>query len=287
LPKNAHVRSATTILRDIGLPVFAGGYTDLFSSADAQILRMVLRIVNNPYDGASLADYILSPYSGIPILEAHTLLHTLDTRKLSLDMLRNYAKSAVDLFTPTNPLSQLVERLSDWALYNQSHSVYETLQYMGEELLLRDVEDHQILVSRAEIIRTCLHIALVRVERDPHLTLTEYLAYFDRLAEYGEHIPVALFGLGEGVRVMTMHASKGLEFDHVWILHMDEKSLTSGKRNAFVLPESIEMNLLCAGKCMLRSPVRDALVPFRMLQRVIQEEISSLLTSLQIFLIIF
>ncbi len=240
LPKNAHVRSALAVLRDMGIPVANSGYIDLFSSYDAQILRTVLRIVNNPYDGASLAEYILSSYSGIPILEAHTLLHTLDTRKLSLEMLRVQAQETTDLFSTTNPLVQVVARLSDWISYNQSHSVYEVLQYIGEALLLRDVTDHHTLVSRAEIVRTCLHVALMRTSGDAHLTLEEYLTYFDRLAEYGEHIPVAVFGIDEGVRVMTMHASKGLEFNHVWIAHMDEKSLTSGKRNAFVLPESIQ-----------------------------------------------
>ncbi len=38
---------------------------------------------------------------------------------------------------------------------------------------------------------------------------------------------------------MTLHGSKGLEFDYVWIAHMDEKSLTSERRQAFTLPTSI------------------------------------------------
>src|SRR3989338_5958703 len=36
-----------------------------------------------------------------------------------------------------------------------------------------------------------------------------------------------------------MHSSKGLEFDYVWIAHMDERSLSGGKKMAFTLPESI------------------------------------------------
>ncbi|MES3031865.1 MAG: PD-(D/E)XK nuclease family protein [Patescibacteria group bacterium] len=36
-----------------------------------------------------------------------------------------------------------------------------------------------------------------------------------------------------------MHSSKGLEFEYVWIAHMDERSLGGGKKMAFSLPEAI------------------------------------------------
>jgi ATP-dependent exoDNAse (exonuclease V) beta subunit len=37
---------------------------------------------------------------------------------------------------------------------------------------------------------------------------------------------------------MTLHKSKGLEYDHVWIGHMNEEILMSEKASAFTLPES-------------------------------------------------
>jgi DNA helicase-2/ATP-dependent DNA helicase PcrA len=55
--------------------------------------------------------------------------------------------------------------------------------------------------------------------------------------EYGEDIPLSVFGAKNGVRVMTLHASKGLEFNFVWIAHMNENSLMKGKNMGFTLPE--------------------------------------------------
>jgi DNA helicase-2/ATP-dependent DNA helicase PcrA len=37
-----------------------------------------------------------------------------------------------------------------------------------------------------------------------------------------------------------LHGSKGLEFDYVWIAHMDEKSLSGGKYGGFTLPAVLE-----------------------------------------------
>jgi superfamily I DNA/RNA helicase len=39
---------------------------------------------------------------------------------------------------------------------------------------------------------------------------------------------------------MTLHGSKGLEFEYVWIAHMDEKNLAGKRAGGFTLPESIK-----------------------------------------------
>jgi ATP-dependent exoDNAse (exonuclease V) beta subunit len=39
----------------------------------------------------------------------------------------------------------------------------------------------------------------------------------ERLEHYNEHVPIAVFGKNDGVKVLTLHGSKGLEFEFVWI----------------------------------------------------------------------
>ena len=51
-------------------------------------------------------------------------------------------------------------------------------------------------------------------------------------------------GEKEGVKVLTLHSSKGLEFDYVWIAHMDESSMSRGRKMGFVLPEAIAEKVL-------------------------------------------
>ncbi len=43
-----------------------------------------------------------------------------------------------------------------------------------------------------------------------------FLRYLDRLETYGHTIPVATLLGGQGISVLTLHGSKGLEFDTVW-----------------------------------------------------------------------
>ena len=97
---------------------------------------------------------------------------------------------------------------------------------------------HEELIRRIEVIRSFLHLALSFSEKNKS-SIMEFVAFIERLQEYGEDIPLAVFQSEEGVRVMTLHGSKGLEFDFVWIAHMDENGLMKGKRRNFKLPESV------------------------------------------------
>jgi DNA helicase-2/ATP-dependent DNA helicase PcrA len=92
------------------------------------------------------------------------------------------------------------------------------------------------------VIRSFLHLALSFSEKNRKRsknTLGAYVSFIDRLQEYGEDIPLAVFQSDEGIKVITLHGSKGLEFDFVWIAHMDEGSIMKGKRRNFALPQNV------------------------------------------------
>ncbi len=244
LPKNSQVRNAITILKDLGLPVASSNNTDLFNSSDALVIINILKIVANPYDAPSIAEYLLRTNSGVAPLLAHKFLKAADKRILSLETL-SIKNEKSGLFATEDPIYSVGQELSNFATYGASHGIYETIQYIGEIVLLKKAKNHEELTLRGEVIRTMLHLALALKERanskiNPDISIQEYLLYLDRLNEYNQHIPLAVFGKNEGVKVMTLHGSKGLEFDFVWVAHMDERSLFSGKKNAFSLPEKLE-----------------------------------------------
>lgn len=241
VPKNSDVRSAVTILSDLGLPVAALDNTDLFLSNDARIMMNLLSITANPYDGTAIGQFLFSPYAEISPLQVHTFLRDVGTRNLSVGSLSAYKKTTTGLFESKDPVSNLARLLSGLVEYGTLHSVYETIQYIGEHVLLKHAEDHDELTERAEVVRTMLHLVIALSQRKGNkiVTISEFLEYLHRLEDYGQRIPLARFGKDHGVKVMTLHASKGLEFEFVWVAHMDEKSLFGGKHSSFVLPERI------------------------------------------------
>ncbi len=237
VPKNRQARSAAQILHDMDLPVSSYNTLRLFDQEEAQSFFSILKIINNPYDSVSLSESFFDKLSGLEPLEAHKFIADADMRNFSLvDLVKN--KKHDSLFAD-DKAENWINKLAKWLKESQTLNVYSLVQLVGEEFLLAEVKEHKDLIERVEIIRTVLHLMLSQIEKNPKLTLKEFLIFIDRLESYDEDIPLAVFGAEEGVKILTLHSSKGLEFDYVWIAHLDERSLVSGKKQGFALPEKV------------------------------------------------
>ena len=236
VPKNHHVRSAVSVLYDQGIPVSAQGTVSFFSAPETLTVRRILLALSDPYNPVPLAGLLLDPAIGIPPLTAHKFLREFGTRKLFLDSLISYGATRLG----TDPIARLGGQLADFLESSSSLGLHGLVQKIGEVLFFDAPKDHDVLIRQVEIIRTFIHLLSAELERNPHLTLTEFLAYLDRLEQYGHEIPLAVFSADRGVRVLTLHGSKGLEFSHVYVAHLDEASLMKGKRLGFTLPARIE-----------------------------------------------
>jgi len=237
VPKGRHVKTAATILRDMGLKVSTDKEGNLFDFAEAQSLIRILRIVADPYNNVALAESFFDPLSGIQPIDAHEFIRSQNMREFAQLLI---AEEEARLFLDNTPHKSWLRKLRAWVNTSNTLDVYTLVQKIGDELLISTAGDHDTLVRRVEVVRTILHLILAQTEKDKNTTLIKFLNFLDRLDVYNEQIPLATFGKQEGVRIMTLHASKGLEFDYVWIAHMDEGSFERGKRLGFTLPENID-----------------------------------------------
>jgi len=215
--------------------IFSKNFQNVLHKKTGVFLR-VLKIINDPYDNVSLAQSFFDSTSGIKPLVVHKFIKENNMKTFSLPDL--IEKEKPTLFKEENSVETWIGKLNKWLEKSQTLNVYSLIQLVGSEFLLDPAKDHDTLISRIEIIRTILHLALREIDRNSKITLKEFLTLLDRLESYDENIPLAVYSAGEGIKVLTLHSSKGLEFDYVWIAHMDEKSLMSGRRQGFILPES-------------------------------------------------
>ena len=235
VPKNHQVRSAVAVLRDRGIPVAASGTVSFFSAPETKTVRDIMRVANDPYDAVAIASLLLDPVFGIAPIEAHKFLREHGTRKLSLDTFSSYAGDDAAILHLAAILKDAVEC--------SAQGLHALVQKVGDEAFFKDPKDHERLVRQVEVVRTYIHLVESQMEQDPHLTLASFLEYLDRLEQYGHEIPLAVFSADIGVRVLTLHGSKGLEFAHVYVAHLDDASLMKGRRGGFTLPESIQARI--------------------------------------------
>ncbi len=217
VPKNKQVRAALEILHGAGFPVSLLDALNLFDQEETQVFLRVLRIISNPDDPVSFALSFFDKLSGVPPLEAHKYIAEENT---------------------SEAVERWMEKLSRWKKDAQKNDLTGAIQIVGSKLFSGGEKNAGRLVSGQEILNTILLLAQKELEKNPDLTLAQFASFLARLESYGEHVPLAMEER-EGVKVLTLHSSKGLEFDYVWIAHMDERSLNSGKKRGFVLPKKI------------------------------------------------
>ncbi|MCX6752235.1 MAG: ATP-dependent DNA helicase [Candidatus Nomurabacteria bacterium] len=237
VPKNKQAREAVAILRDMGIPVAGGEKLNFFDSEEAQAFLQVLKIIANPADEIVLSESFFNKFSGVLPLEAHKFAKENHMREFSI---LNTVSETPTLFQDESSVKIWLAKLKSWIQKSSDLSLYSLLQNIGSEFLLDTAKNHEDLMVRIEVVRTLLHLVLAQMEKNPKMTLKEFLTFVNRLESYGKHIPLAVFSADVGVKVLTLHGSKGLEFDYVWIAHMDEKSLSGGRHGGFTLPKTLE-----------------------------------------------
>lgn len=242
VPKNYHVRSAMNVLRSAGVPVSGGESQSFFSSRAVASFRKVLKVISNPNDVVSLSNTLLDSISGVPAIEAHKFLRDKNLNNLSVEDLVRYGEGQ-GLFEGQNEISVWGKKLVSFIDESSKVGLLQILSFTGNELLIKNAQSHEKLLENAEALRTFFHLAEMKVQNNPHETIEEFLSYIGRLESYNMHIPLATFGESKGVSVMTLHKSKGLEFEAVWIAHMNEETLMAEKKGGFTLPEILKQKI--------------------------------------------
>jgi DNA helicase-2/ATP-dependent DNA helicase PcrA len=235
VPKNKQVVSAVRVLKDMRLTATSVQNLSLFETKEFETLLRVFRICVDSKDNVSLAETLLDPIVGIPVLSAHEFLHNRRKEEINIESLSNMGG---DLFNENREIREWGEKLKNLVRESGKFDLYNLIQKVGDEVLLKKVEGHEELIRRVEVIRSVLHLALSFAEKNKN-TLPEFIKFIERMRDYNEDVPLAIFQGDDGIKVLTLHGSKGLEFDFVWIAHMNEGSLMRGRRRNFKLPERI------------------------------------------------
>ena len=245
VPTNKQVRNALEILHGMNIKVSTIDALNFFDQNDAHAFLRVLKIISNPDDNSAFALSFFDTLSGIPPLEAHTYLSLHNMREPARPNGRSGGFSfstllrgtSGTLFTDDGAVEKWLAKLSKWSKEVKGTSVSLIIELISNDLL-QDGLNRRSLVSRKEILDTVLALAKKEEEKNPDITVSDFVSFLERLISFNEHVPL-LMNQTEGVKVLTLHSSKGLEFDYAWIAHMSERSLNSSKRMNFTLPSTI------------------------------------------------
>jgi len=254
VPKNKHVRSATEVFRSLGVPLSSESTVSLFEMKEMEDFMSILRIINDPYDSISLSKFILSDLSQVPVMDGHKFLYERKEKEINVEtLLQSSLKPS--LFNENDSLCMLGKKIKSIIDEKSDLPMTTFILKVGNVFLLDNARGAESLSRRVEVLRTLVNLSTSKIEKGEKYSLTEFLEYLRRLESYGHIIPVATFTKEGGVTIQTLHASKGLEYQCVWIAHMNESVVLSSKKNGFTLPEVVEEKIEARDEAVARREV--------------------------------
>ena len=230
---NAIARPVTVALAEHGLPFVLVGGHGFYDQPEIKDLIALLRVVRDPTDLIALARVLTRPPFSIDLSEALSRLRD-----------RNGAPpmEALRAWSPSSAAAELLELLA-------SHAAEMDVRDLFFELMeqTRYLEIATAPRAPGEAERTAANVERFAetlaefCESSLDHSLEAFMRHLDLVLLSGEdEEPAAVEGAPDAIQVMTIHQSKGLEFDAVFVPSLVEGRLPQyGRSPRFELPPAV------------------------------------------------
>lgn len=211
------------------LPYTIVGSQYFYQRKEIKDLLAYLKVLANPSDNESLLRCINEPPRGIGQTSINKLISYAGKMRFTLYQALKYVEEVPDLQNAGKKrMAEFFQKLEGWRMYAMKASVLEVVKSILEELnwvqLYQNSEDQKD-ITRAE--------NLVEFVSGTSEFCERFQREHEKLPLLGDYLPFVALQTdldqlttdSETVRLMTLHNAKGLEFDTVFIVGLEEELL--------------------------------------------------------------
>lgn len=218
----ASANTYVNTLIECGVPAYTEEKENSFEAQEIKILLNILRIIDNPALDIPLLSVLCSPIYGFTPDELAQIR--------SNDRYSNFYTSISKYAQQSKKASDFLLELEQLRAYSYTCSVDDLIGKVFETTALGAITS---AVKGGEM--PLRNLNLIRVyarsfESNGYKTLSDFISYIDRLIENGTALPASSGGNANtlnGVRVLSIHKSKGLEYPVCFIADTAHKFNTT------------------------------------------------------------
>ena len=222
---NAQSRQFEEKLVAFGIPYRIYGGLRFFERAEIKDALGYVRLVSNPHDDAAFERIINTPVRGIGARTLDALRDLARSERVSLwaameQLIADEAipsRSRKPLMAFQHLIASLADRVDDSDLGTTIHGVIEQSGLVSHYQKERDGQGEQRLENLEELVNAARQFSL-EPDLDPEVSITEQFLSHAAL-ESGDK---QSGDMDDCVNLMTLHAAKGLEFDLVFLVGLEE-----------------------------------------------------------------
>jgi DNA helicase-2/ATP-dependent DNA helicase PcrA len=232
-------------LEERGLPFRLAGAAAYFQRSEVRDVLAWLRLLSDPGDSNAVVRALSRPPIELRPVDIARLTQLARRRKL--DMVSGI-EAAVE--TPQLSPEGRDRVLAFLRIYRSACRAFEEMppdRFVHRLIERIGLRRQQVFKAQADTVERLVNIAKLAdlsagfVRREPGASSRDFARYLAAVAEAGlPEEEVAAPELAGAVQVMTMHASKGREFDHVFVLGLTASRIPGARRQrADAVPDAL------------------------------------------------
>lgn len=215
-------------LARLGIPAVCDRGGSLLDTAEVQILVALLEIIDNPHQDIPLLAALASPvfcYTPEQLAQPRTAQRKRDYYDALLEMGGDFA-----------PFLGLLEELRQEShRLSLSELLLEIFRRTEMVTVFSAMDDGAARARNLQAFQSFVR----SFEGGTARALPELLWYLRDLKESGGQLPMPKAGVGDAVRLMTIHSSKGLEFPVVFLADLSRKFNLQDMREAILVDSDL------------------------------------------------
>jgi len=234
--KNSDIRALALVLAKHGILYHMLSEQDVLEDEDVKKLLRLLRAVVYFGDDEFLVEAIGSDFFRLDHLDIWRMIRSADTEKISVhEIMQSIPKLETIGISDPASLAKIYEQFHHWHIGMKNRHVLPLVEDIirGSGLLAELLSKPEGSARLAAIDRLYDELQSLSA-REPDYSLTSFLSHLETLREYKKGLETKAAEERPGVRLMSAHKAKGLEFDHVYIMNCSERAWEGrGKRTHF------------------------------------------------------
>lgn len=230
----SRTRNMTILKRfsEAGIPLVADdGVMNYLKSTEVMVMLETLRTINNPLNDYALVSLLKSPMFLFDeddlariAIQAHQQAFVSFYDKLRLASERKGQHASLITTKLHRKVTQFLDYLDSWRSYAQTHLIYELIWKIYNERFYLDYVGALPNGLQRQMNLYSLALRANQYEQSGFRGLNRFVAMIDHILEQDHDLADVVTTLPKNaVRLMTIHKSKGLEFDYVFVMNMDQR----------------------------------------------------------------
>jgi DNA helicase II / ATP-dependent DNA helicase PcrA len=214
---NGDVEEIADYFERLGIPFIIESGHGVLDDADVRKLNQILRVLAEPDNDDELARVLFLRFFDIPIQDVYALIR--EARHEKRTLFETIASPRSDLARPL-ATQELYEKLSSWKSAAENEAFLNVFERVVRESgLLTHIQDSSFHTEKFDKLVRLFDEIKAHVRRHPFFSIGDYVTFLRILEEHNLTLEAPSRQVPNAVRLMTAHKAKGLEFDHVFIVH--------------------------------------------------------------------